>query len=83
MAAATEITTSSQDITDDFVLQITNVSTDPVQLMMAAGASGSEWVEVGKYDNGTYFVKNSKSTGALTNAFKKGTSAGTAKFTQQ
>ena len=84
MAVATEITTTSQDITDDFQLQITGVSTEPVQLLMAAGAAGSEWVEVAKYhENGWYFVKNSNSSGALTNAFKKGTASGTAKFTQQ
>lgn len=76
--AAIEITTTTQDITGDFDLSVTGLSSTSVQLLKALGAGGTEFERAKTLnENGQFFVKN---TG--TNAYKKSANVGTVKFSQ-
>ena len=77
---ATAITTTAQDITGDFDLQVSGLSDDSVQLMKSLGPGTTNFEPVDQLSHpGQYFVKN---TG--TNAYKLSASlpGGTVSFSQ-
>jgi hypothetical protein len=80
---ATELTTTSTDISGDFFISVSGLSSVSVNLMMAAGSGGTDFHLCETFnENRMYWVKNSNQDGALTNAFKKSASVGTLRFSQ-